>query len=141
MKDQSIRARYARPKAVRIACDDARVTAILVALAGAGGVLLRYGLSSTVHGDALPWVTVAINVAGSFLLGMLVVAHWASPQTRAVLGVGLLGGFTTFSTWSVQAFLDVEAGEPLRAAALVVASVLLGLGAAAGGYYLGRAIW
>jgi CrcB protein len=114
--------------------------ALLVALAGAGGVLIRYLLSSAVHGDTLPWVTVAINVVGSFLLGMLVVAHWASPQTRAVLGVGFLGGFTTFSTWTVQAFLDAEAGEPLRGAVLVIASVALGLAAAAGGYYLARAI-
>ena len=64
----------------------------------------------------------------------------ASPHTRATLGVGFLGGFTTFSTWSVQAFLDVEAGEPLRAAILVLASVILGLLAAAAGYYLSRAI-
>jgi CrcB protein len=117
------------------------VTALVVALAGAGGVLLRYGISSAVHGEALPWVTVAINVTGSFLLGMLVVAHWAPAPTRAALGVGFLGGFTTFSTWTVQAFLDIEAGEPLRAAVLVLASILLGLAAAAGGYYLGRAIW
>jgi len=114
--------------------------ALLVALAGAAGVLLRYGLSSAVHGDALPWVTVAINVAGSFLLGMLVVAHGTSPDFRTTLGVGFLGGFTTFSTFSVQAFLDVEAGEPLRALVLVLATVMAGLAAAAGGYYLGRAV-
>ena len=82
----------------------------------------------------------AINVVGSFLLGMLVVAHWASPQTRSVLGVGFLGGFTTFSTFSVQAFLDVRAGEPGKALVLVGASVVLGLAAAAGGYYLARAL-
>ncbi len=116
------------------------MVAVLVALAGAGGVLARYGISSVVHGEALPWVTVAINVFGSFLLGMLVVAHWASPQTRSVLGVGFLGGFTTFSTFSVQAFLDVRAGEPGKALALVGASVVLGLAAAAGGYYLARAL-
>lgn len=114
--------------------------ALLVAVAGALGVLVRYLLSSAVHGDALPWVTVAINVAGSFLLGMLVVAHWASPHTRAALGVGFLGGFTTFSTWTVQAFLDAQSGEPMRAVVLVVVSVLLGLAAAAGGFYLSRAI-
>jgi CrcB protein len=85
-------------------------------------------------------VTVVINVVGSFLLGLLVVAHWASPQTRTALGVGLLGGFTTFSTFSVQAFLDFEAGEPGRAVIYVLASVLLGLAAAAAGYYLGRAL-
>jgi CrcB protein len=116
------------------------VTVLLVALAGAAGVLLRYGVSSGFHGDALPWVTVVINVVGSFLLGLLVVAHWASPQTRTALGVGLLGGFTTFSTFSVQAFLDFEAGEPGRAVIYVLASVLLGLAAAAAGYYLGRAL-
>jgi fluoride exporter len=117
------------------------VIALLVALAGAGGVLARYGLSALVHGDALPWVTVGINVAGSFLLGMLVVAHWLSPQVRTALGVGFLGGFTTFSTFTVQAFLDIEAGEPGRAAVLVVASVLAGLVAAGVGYYAGRAVW
>jgi fluoride exporter len=117
-----------------------RVLALFVALAGAGGVLLRYGLSSTVHGDALPWMTVAINVAGSFLLGVLVVVPWWSGQARTALGVGFLGGFTTFSTFAVQTVTDADAGEPGRAAVLVVASVLLGLAAAAAGYYLGKAI-
>lgn len=119
---------------------EAHVTALLVAVAGASGVLARYGLSSLVHGDQLPWVTVGINVAGSFLLGLLVVAHWASPQARTTLGVGFLGGFTTFSTFAVQAVLDVNAGEPARALVLVVATVALGLAGAAAGYGLGRAI-
>jgi fluoride exporter len=83
---------------------------------------------------------VAITLLDSFLLGMLVVAHWASPQARAALGVGFLGGFTTFSTFTVQAFLDFEAGEAGRALVLVAASILLGVAAAAAGYYLARAI-
>jgi fluoride exporter len=116
------------------------VLALLVALAGAAGVLARYGLSSAVHGDALPWMTVAINAIGSFLLGILVVAHFTSPQMRTTLGVGFLGGFTTFSTFSVQAFLDVEAGEPLRALLLVLATIGIGLAAAATGYYFGRLV-
>jgi fluoride exporter len=116
------------------------VLALLVALAGAAGVLARYGLSSAVHGDALPWMTVAINAIGSFLLGILVVAHFTSPQIRTTLGVGFLGGFTTFSTFSVQAFLDVEAGEPLRALLLVLATIGIGLAAAATGYYFGRLV-
>jgi CrcB protein len=114
------------------------VTILLVALAGAGGVLLRYGISSGFHGDALPWVTVAINVVGSFLLGLLVVAHWASPQTRTALGVGFLGGFTTFSTFSVQIVLDVDGGEPWRAVAYLLISVVGGVAAATCGYVLGR---
>ncbi len=117
------------------------MTALLVALAGGGGVLARYSLSSLVHGDALPWVTVAINVVGSFLLGMLIVTHWTSPQVRTTLGVGFLGGFTTFSTFAVQAFLDVEAGEPVRAMVLVLVTISLGLAAAAAGYYAGRTVF
>ncbi len=103
-------------------------------------MLARYGISSAFHGDALPWATVAINVAGSFLLGVLVVVPWWSASMRTALGVGFLGGFTTFSTFTVQAVLEIDAGEPGRAAVLVLASVLLGLTAAAAGYYLGRAI-
>jgi CrcB protein len=115
--------------------------AVAVFLAGGVGVIARYEISNAFHGDALPWVTVAINVAGSFLLGALVVVPgaWLSDEARATLGVGLLGGFTTFSTFSVQAFLDLEAGEPMRALGYVAASVLLGFAAAAAGYYLGRA--
>jgi CrcB protein len=113
---------------------------LLVGGAGFCGVLARYGISSAFHGDALPWVTVAINVAGSFLLGLLIVQHSLSEDARTALGVGFLGGFTTFSTFTVQAFMDVEAGRPGRAAAYVGASLVLGFAAAAGGYWLGRAI-
>jgi fluoride exporter len=116
------------------------MTALWVALAGGAGVLARYALSTPVHGDALPWVTVAINVVGSFLLGVLVTAHVFSGELRTVLGVGFLGGFTTFSTFSVQVVLDVEAGEPGRALAYVAASVGLGLFAAVAGYALGRSV-
>ena len=115
------------------------VIAVLVGLAGATGVIARYAISSPVHGDALPWVTVGINVVGSLLLGILVSSHTFSEDFRTVAGVGFLGGFTTFSTFSVQAFLDIEAGEPIKALIYVAASVLLGLAAAACGYYFGRA--
>lgn len=116
------------------------MTVLLVALAGVLGVLARYGISSAVHGDALPWATVGINVAGSFLLGVLVVIDWFSLETRTALGVGFLGGFTTFSTFSVQAVLDYEAGELWTAVTYVVASVVLGIVAAATGYVAGRAL-
>ena len=115
------------------------VTALWVGMGGLAGVLARYALSTPFHGTALPWVTVAINVVGSFLLGILVTAHGLSGELRTALGIGFLGGFTTFSTFSVQAVLDVEAGEPARALAYVAASVVLGIAAAAAGYALGRA--
>ena len=105
------------------------------------GGLARYGISNAFHGDALPWATVAINVVGSFLLGALVVVphDWLSEESRTAIGVGLLGGFTTFSTFSVQAFLDFDAGEPAKGFLYIAASVLLGIGAAAAGYFAARA--
>ena len=111
-----------------------------VALAGAAGVLARYGISSPFHGSTLPWVTVAINVVGSFLLGMLLVVHWGTPETRTVLGVGFLGGFTTFSTFSAQAWLDIDAGKTGTATLYVAASVVLGIAAAAAGYAAAKAL-
>ena len=108
-------------------------------MAGTLGVLSRYGISRlTLHTDALVWSTVGINIVGSFLLGLLVAEHWFDRDLREGLGVGFLGGFTTFSTFSVQAVLEVDAGEPARALAYVLASVLGGLAAATAGYALGR---
>lgn len=115
------------------------MTTLLVAVGGLLGVLARYGIGRmTLHHESLLWSTVAINVAGSFLLGLLVAEHWFGRDVREGLGVGFLGGFTTFSTFSVQAVLEVEAGESGRALAYVMASVLGGLLAAAAGYRLGR---
>jgi CrcB protein len=115
------------------------MTALLVGLAGAAGVMTRYGIGkATLHSDALIWSTVGINILGSFLLGLLAAEHWFSRDVREALGVGFLGGFTTFSTFSVQVVLDVDAGEPWRAAGYLVASVVGGIAAATCGYVLGR---
>jgi CrcB protein len=115
------------------------MTTLLVALGGTVGVLTRFGIGRlTLHHEQLLWSTVAINVVGSFLLGLLVAEQWFGRDLREGLGVGFLGGFTTFSTFSVQAVLEVDAGEPGRAVAYVLASVLGGLAAAAAGYALGR---
>lgn len=116
------------------------MTVVLVGLAGLAGVLARYGISYPFHGDTLPWITVAINVAGSFALGLLVAAPWFSTEVRTALGVGFLGGFTTFSTFTVQAVLDVDAGEPGRAAVYLAVSIVAGLAAAAAGFALGRGL-
>lgn len=119
------------------------MTLLMVTVAGAAGVAARYGISNLFHGDLLPWATVGVNVVGSFLLGMLIVMPlaWVGPEARVALGVGFLGGFTTFSTFSVQALTDFDAGDPGRALLLIAASVLLGLAAAAAGFYGGRAIF
>ena len=115
------------------------MTTLLVGGAGLAGVLARYGLTRlTLHTEALLWTTVGINVVGSFLLGLLAAEHWFSRDTREALGVGFLGGFTTFSTFSVQAVLEVDGGRPEKAVAYVVASVAGGIAAATAGYVLGR---
>ena len=115
------------------------MTTLLVALGGTLGVLSRYGITRmTLHSEALIWATVAINVVGSVLLGLLAAEHWFSRDVREALGVGFLGGSTTFSTFSVQVVLDVDGGAGGRAAAYIVASVAGGIAGAAAGYALGR---
>jgi fluoride exporter len=115
------------------------MTTLCVAIGGLLGVLARYGIGrASLHHEWLLWSTVGINIVGSFLLGLLVAEQWFDRDVREGLGVGFLGGFTTFSTFSVQAVLEVDAGEPGRAFAYVLASILGGLAAATGGYALGR---
>ena len=115
------------------------MTTLLVGAAGLAGVMARYGLSRlTLHSEALIWTTVGINVVGSFLLGLLAAEHWFSRDVREALGVGFLGGFTTFSTFSVQIVLEVDGGRTDKAAVYLAASVLGGLAAASAGYILGR---
>jgi CrcB protein len=117
------------------------VTVLLVAAGGAIGVAARYALGTTVSQDTLPWMTVAINVAGSLLLGLLTsLGEGLPPAIRSALAVGVLGGFTTFSAFSVDALRQLEAGQSGRALVYVLASVVLGIGAAALGYIAGRAI-
>lgn len=117
------------------------MTTLAVAIGGLLGVLSRWGISRlTLHSEALLWSTVGINLAGSFLLGLLVAEHWFGRDVREGLGVGFLGGFTTFSTFSVQVILEVEGGRAGTAVAYLLISVVGGIAAAAAGYALGRAI-
>ena len=104
-------------------------------------MLARYGLGTAVHTDQLPWMTVAINLAGSFMLGFLLpVGENLSAPLRNGLSIGLLGGFTTFSTFSVEVFFDTHSGDSGFALLYLAASVIGGIAAAGLGYYAGRAI-
>ena len=114
------------------------MTVALVALAAAAGVLSGYGLVQAVVSYVEPLSWLVVNVVGSFAIGVLAGAG-ASSDVRTVVGVGFLGGFTTFSTFSLDVFADLEAGRPGRAVAYVVLSVGLGIGAAAAGWALARA--
>ncbi len=115
------------------------MTTLMIAVGGVLGVLSRYGLTRlTLHQESLIWMTAAINISGCFALGLLTATSWFSRDLREGLGVGFLGGFTTFSTFSVQAVLEIDGGEPGRAIAYLAISVLGGLAAGAAGYILGR---
>lgn len=110
----------------------------LVGLLGAAGALVRYGVASAVGERELPVATLAINVVGSFLLGVLVTwgSSRLSPAVATGLGVGFLGAFTTFSTFAVETrLLDRPA-----AAAYVALTLVLGIGAAFAGVAAGRSL-
>jgi CrcB protein len=122
-------------------------TVVGVAVAGAAGALARYGVGGLVarsQTGAFPWGTFLINVSGSFLLGLvfavLTERVTVAPEIRTTLTIGLLGAFTTFSTFSFETFTLLEDGAWGLAAANVAASVLVGLLAVWGGITLGRAL-
>ena len=110
-----------------------------MAAGGLAGVLARYGVGLV---SPSMWATLGVNLAGSFALGVLVhaAADW-SAAVRDGVAIGFLGGFTTFSTFSVQAVLEAEGGRPGVAAAYVAASVIGGLALGLLGYLLGRGIF
>ncbi len=118
-----------------------------IALGGALGAVGRFWVSNLVYdwwGRGLPWGTLAVNVLGSFtmgLLGILLVERLAlSAQWRGVILVGFLGAFTTFSTFSLETFYLIEQGEPVKAALNVLMSVVACLFAVWGGVMIGRAL-
>ncbi|KZY55623.1 camphor resistance protein CrcB [Erythrobacter sp. HI0063] len=121
------------------------VATLHVAIGGAVGAVLRYqlGRAMTVWlgGPAMsifPWATLAVNALGSLLMGMLagwLVRHGAvgsgqgSEQLRLLLGVGLLGGFTTFSAFSLEMVLLIERGQFALAGLYAILSFALGISA------------
>ncbi|HZQ74562.1 MAG TPA: fluoride efflux transporter CrcB [Burkholderiales bacterium] len=119
---------------------------LAVALGGALGSVARYlvGVGATrLFGLEFPWGTLIINVAGSFLIGAFVemfALKWDLPQeARVFLTVGICGGFTTFSTFSLDAYTLMERGAWWPAAAYVVASVVLSIAALVAALHLLRA--
>lgn len=108
---------------------------VLLLLGGGLGANARYWLGELFKArhwsDAFPWHTFAINVLGSFALGLVAVLLKDRPAWALFLGVGVCGGFTTFSTFSLEALTLLEKGRTLAAAGYAVGSVLAGvLGAA-----------
>ena len=123
---------------------DAR-TVLLIAVGGALGTVARYelGLAVPVRPGTFPITTLLINVVGALLLGALLgTLGRTAPNDRIMrplLGVGFLGGFTTFSTFAVETVQLVRRQHVAVAAAYVIASIAFGLAAARAGERLVRA--
>ena len=118
-----------------------------IALGGALGALSRHVIGHMVAerlGRDFPYGTLTVNVVGSFLMGFLVIAlasrFDASPELRGFLAVGVLGGFTTFSAYSLEIALLFERGAMQMSLLYAFLSVILAVGALFGGMMVGRAV-
>ena len=120
---------------------------LLIGLGGFAGAISRYlvdGFVSDRTAGAFPWGTLAVNLSGSFVLGLL----FAMTAERAILPaeirgpvmIGFIGAYTTFSTFMLESWLLIEKGSYLPAVANLGGSVLLGLGAVVAGLTIGRAL-
>lgn len=119
---------------------------LLVAAGGAIGSVARYGVGRLMGPQltgAVPWQTFFVNATGAFLIGLLLVAAarlgWPG-WWRPFLAVGILGGYTTFSTFALETVELALRGAYATAGAYAAGSLVVGLLAAAAGIFLGRAV-
>lgn len=124
-------------------------TYLLVAVGGALGSVARFWASGWVAsrwGETFPWGTLVVNASGSFLIGFLSTItqpdgrFWVSPETRTFFLVGLCGGYTTFSSFSLQTMELLRDGEWLYAGGNVILSVAICFGAVWLGHVLAVAL-
>jgi CrcB protein len=119
---------------------------LLAALGGALGALARWAVAEALPRPAggWPWATLAVNLVGCLLLGLLIAGLAArrpdDARLPAFLGAGVLGGFTTFSAFAVEAADLLRAGSPWVAVGYVAVSVVGGLIAVSGGLRLGTRV-
>lgn len=123
------------------------LAALGVAMGGALGSLARYVVSIYVGrwlGSGFPWATLVINITGSFLIGALVetlALRWDTSQAmRAFLVVGLCGGYTTFSTFSLDVAVQLGRGATVAAALYIIASLTLSVAALYAAMHLMRGV-
>jgi CrcB protein len=120
---------------------------LLVGLGGFVGTLFRYWLSGLIakrYGETFPLGTLAVNAIGCFIIGFLFYFFYdrslTTPTARTVVLIGVIGGFTTFSSYGLQTFTLLRDGEVFLALVNVVASNVLGLALVWLGYVLAKAI-
>lgn len=121
---------------------------IYIAIAGSFGALGRYYMTDLAHrllGGGYPYGTLAVNIVGSFLIGLIIQTGIStdliSPAWRLALTVGFLGAFTTFSTFSYETISYLEDGTWSMAGVNIVANVLLAMIAVFFGVLLGRTLF
>ena len=125
------------------------MTYVWIAIGGAIGTLMRYAFSSLIavwFGQTFPWGTLLVNISGSFIIGFF--ASLTGPDGRVMVApdfrqffmVGICGGYTTFSSFSLQTLNLVQQGEMLQAGANIGASVVLCLAAVWLGYAAAQAV-
>ena len=114
---------------------------LFVGLGGFAGSALRYVVGRWLSGG-FPWGTLAVNVAGCLLIGLVYAlverGNLSSPELRLLLTVGFCGGFTTFSAFMGENLAMLRAGEFVPFALYTAGSVLLGLGAVWFGWWLAK---
>ncbi|MFN7093961.1 MAG: fluoride efflux transporter CrcB [Burkholderiales bacterium] len=121
---------------------------LLIFLGGGIGCLLRYWISNSMYslfGRNFPYATLIVNCSGSFLMGLLlsiILEHFPNhvPYLRALLLIGFLGGYTTFSSFSIETLTLIETGEWLYALLNVNLNIILGISIAGLGTLLGRSL-
>lgn len=118
-----------------------------VGVGGGLGALIRYFVASWVQpaGSAFNWGILIVNITGGLLMGMIVEAGALklslSPEMRAFLTTGILGGYTTFSTFSLDSALLLQKGEYALAAFYVIGSVVLSIAALFAGLWMVRSFY
>mgnify|MGYP001262407967 CR=1 FL=1 len=117
---------------------------VIVALGGAIGAGLRYAVGELVSTDSFPYATLSVNLIGSFLFGLLAVGlaqNLVSTNMVLLLGTGLLGAFTTMSTFSVETIEMFDQGQGSSAMVYVLLTMLLSPLLALVGWKIGEAIF
>ena len=119
------------------------LASLLVALGGGIGAWLRYATGQLVGVSGFPAATLTVNLIGSLAMGLLagwLARHGAGEGWRLLLGVGLLGGFTTFSAFSLELVLMLQRGEAGAALAYAGLSLLLGISGLYAGLAMAKAL-
>lgn len=119
---------------------------LIVGIGGAMGSMARYGIGRVLPSGSFPYATLTVNLVGALLMGLLMAVlsrvslEWGE-EARLLIGVGLLGGFTTFSAFSLDVVTLLQRGEWVSFFTYISLSVLGSIAALAFGFWLARGVF